>query len=430
MIRFINSNIGLFVLTSFPIFTLIIRGWTSAILFFCLLISLIYLTKNQSLKYSCFQEEFFKNNKPLLIIILAFLVPIISIFLTSLGKLRFNWSDLDGPSRYFFAIIFLFFLLRCKPNIGKFLTFSITLMPVITALLINLVEKKGWAAALPRTTIYFIDPITFGSLCLSFGLLALVLLSERQPNKLMYVWYGLSMLCGFYLSISSESRTGWLAVPIIFFLLLKVRIGISYFKNLIVSTILISITSFALYQSSDIVKNRFDKVTEEISSYQWDQGNNTTSIGERISWIRIGWHLMINKPLTGWANLDLTSQLESPEFSKFATPTTRLGVKGGGFHNEFINNAVKYGIPGLLYTILLFLGPAIFFFKILKMHSTNRYALLGIVYITTQAVSSLSYQVLDFKFTASLYALMIVTLAYTALNDYTLSVVSNKNKDF
>jgi hypothetical protein len=55
-------------------------------------------------------------------------------------------------------------------------------------------------------------------------------------------------------------------------------------------------------------------------------------------------------------------------------------------------------------------------FQILKTQKNNRYALLAIVYITAQAVSSLSYQVLDFKFTASLYALMIVTLAYSALN--------------
>lgn len=420
--QFINSNLILFILTSFPILTLIIKGWTSAILFFCLLISIIYLFINQSLKYALFHEEFFKRNRLLLFILFAFSLPIISVLLTSLGKLRFNWGDLDGPSRYLFAIVFLFFLLRCKPNIGKLMAFSITLMPVMTVLLINLVEKKGWAAALPRTTIHFIDPITFGSLCLSFGLLALVLLSERQSNKLKYIWFGLSMLCGFYLSISSESRTGWLAVPIIFFLLLKVRLGISYLKTLIISAVLVGVTSFALFQSSEIVKNRFNQITEEISSYQWHEGNNSTSIGERISYIRIGLYLIIEKPLTGWANLDFTPQLESPEFSKFATPSTRLGVKGGGFHNEFINNGVKYGIPGLFFTILLFLGPAIFFFKILKMHSNNRYALLGVVYITAQTVSSLSYQVLDFKFTASLYALMIVTLAYSALNEYKSNV--------
>ena len=125
----------------------------------------------------------------------------------------------------------------------------------------------------------------------------------------------------------------------------------------------------------------------------------------------------MQKPLTGWSNMDFTPQLDTPEFSKFAAPATRLGVKAGGFHNEFINNGVKYGFMGLLFTILLFLGPAVFFLKLLKIDPDNRYALLGLVYIAAQSVSALSYQVLDFKFTASLYALMIVTLAYSALKD-------------
>jgi O-antigen ligase len=163
----------------------------------------------------------------------------------------------------------------------------------------------------------------------------------------------------------------------------------------------------------------------DISSYQWHGGENSTSLGDRISFIRMGWYLMLQKPLTGWSNEDFTPKLDTPEFSKFAAPATRLGVKAGGFHNEFINNGVKYGFMGLLFTILLFLGPAVFFLKQLKIKPDNRYALLGIVYVTAQAVSALSYQVLDFKFTASLYALMIVTLAYSALKDSNLQLTFN-----
>lgn len=414
--RLIDNRLGLFLLTSFPIFTLIIRGWTSALLFFCLAISLLYLAKSHCLNYSVFREEFYKNNRYLLLIALPFSIPVVSILLTSLAKQQFSWTDLDGPSRYIFATVFLLFLLRYKPAIEKYLIFSITLMPVVTTLLIHFLEKKGWSAALPRTTIYFIDPITFGSLCLSFGMLSLVLMSEKQTHKSTFIWYGLSALCGFYLSISSESRTGWLAVPIALFLILKIRLGISYIKTFILSAVIITTASFALYQSSDVFHSRLNMVSEEINSYQWKEGSNATSIGERISYIRMGWHLILQRPLTGWANLDLTPELESPEFSKFAAPSTRLGVKGGGFHNEFINNGVKYGVLGLVFSVLLFLGPAVFFFQILKTQSNNRYALLAIVYITAQAISSLSYQVLDFKFTASLYALMIVTLSYSALS--------------
>ena len=407
-------GLGLFSLTSFPVFALIIRGWVSAILFWCLLVSLIYLIKTSNLSFLKIKEMLWSNKYASLFIILPFAIPVITVLLTSLGKLKFNWHDLDGPSRYVFAIVFFLFLLQYKPVIHKKFIVSVTLMPVMTLLLIGFFDHKDWAA-LSRTTIYFIDPITFGSLCLTFALLGLTLLCQNQIRATSRIWFILSMLSGFYLSISSESRTGWIAVPITLFLLLKIRLGLSYLKTLVLGCIAITLISATLYHSSEIIHSRFNQVAEEVQSYQWDKGNNSTSIGERISYIRIGWYLTLQRPFTGWANFNLTPELESPEFSKFATPATRLGVQGGGFHNEFVNSGVKYGFPGLICSVLLFLGPAIFFFSVLKTHRDNLHALLALVYITTQSISALSYQVLDFKFTASLYALMIVTFAYLAL---------------
>jgi O-antigen ligase len=413
--RVIENKLGLFFLTSFPCLALIIKGWTSAMLFFCLLISLFYLLQSRSTICSLIYEEFYKKYPQLQLIALAFVIPTFSILFTSLGKMQFYWHDLDGPSRYIFAITFLLFLMHYQPNIKEYFTFSITLMPIATFLLINFTKKEGWAA-LPRTTVYFIDPITFGSLCLSFGLLSLVLLCEKQAKVKNYLWCTLSAFCAFYLSISSMSRTGWLAIPIVIFIVLRIRFAISYFRTFLISAAAVSLVTLTLYHSSDTFHDRFNHSAAEIGSYQWEQGINATSVGERITYIRMGWDLILERPLTGWANLSMTPALENPLFSKYATASTRLGVTGGGFHNEYINNGVKFGILGMAFSVLLFLGPAIFFLQILRTQSNNRYALLAIAYITAQAISALSYQVLDFKFTASLYALMIVTLAYLAIS--------------
>jgi O-antigen ligase len=136
-------------------------------------------------------------------------------------------------------------------------------------------------------------------------------------------------------------------------------------KTILVGSILIALSSFTLYHSSEVVKNRFDQVTK-VHSYQWQQGSNSTSIGERITSCRIGLHLIALRPLSGWANLDMSSELSNPQFSRYATLETRLGVKVGSFHNEYINNGVKYGIPGIVFTLFLFLGPALFLFASLK----------------------------------------------------------------
>jgi len=413
------KNICLLTITSFPVFALIVRGWTSGVLFISLLLSIIYFAKQPAFTYTAFHNELYQKNKNLRYLAASFLLPTICILLTSLLKLEFEWRDLDGPSRYIFAIPILTFLLRAELKIEKILIFSISLMPIMTALLIGTLEKKAWSA-LSRTTSYFIDPITFGSLCLAFGLLSLVLLLHKPRTIPQFIWFAISAFCGFYLSIRSESRTGWIALPIVVLVLLKNQLKLNYIKTILVGSILIALSSLTLYQSSEVVKNRFDQVAQEFHSYQWKQGSNSTSIGERITYIRMGLHLIALRPLSGWANLDMSAELSNPQFSQYATSETRLGVKGGGFHNEYVNNGVKYGIPGIAFTVLLFLGPALFFLKILKEGAGNVYALLGLTYIIMQAVSALSYQVLDFKFTASLYALMMITLAYSALHQKTL----------
>jgi hypothetical protein len=78
---------------------------------------------------------------------------------------------------------------------------------------------------------------------------------------------------------------------------------------------------------------------------------------------------------------------------------------------------VQYGIPGLLYTLFLFIGPGLFFIFHLKVEPSSKVGLAGLVFIVTQSISALSYQVLDFKFTASLYAMMIIVLASAAIHE-------------
>jgi O-antigen ligase len=121
--------------------------------------------------------------------------------------------------------------------------------------------------------------------------------------------------------------------------------------------------------------------------------------------------------MTGWENLNFLVHKDDPEIAIHASPEIRIGVKGGGFHSEYITNAVKYGVGGFLYTLILFIGPCIFFVMHLKNQPNSLIGLVGLIFIIAQSISSLTYQVLDFKFTASLYAMMIVSLAAAAIHE-------------
>ena len=93
-------------------------------------------------------------------------------------------------------------------------------MPILTILLIDFTEKKHWALS-NRLSVYFIDPLIFGSLSLAFGLISMVFLSYQYRFSWKSIFYLISMLSGFYLSYASESRTGWFAIPIALFILIK-----------------------------------------------------------------------------------------------------------------------------------------------------------------------------------------------------------------
>jgi O-antigen ligase len=303
-----------------------------------------------------------------------------------------------------------------KESIKNWILYAIPLLPILTLLLINFVEKKSWSLH-SRLTIYFIDPIIFGSLSLTFGLLSLTCLFYQSKLCWKAVLYFISVLSGFYLCFASESRTGWFAIPVALLFLVIFKYKASIFKSVITTTLIMMLIAPGSYYFSEVVKHRSDSMFKDIKQYNWNQMNENSPIGERISYMRMGWFYMTLRPFTGWENLDFLIHKDDPEIAKHASPEIRLGVKGGGFHSEYITNAVKYGVGGLFYTLILFIGPCLFFVSHLKKEPNSLIGLVGLIFITCQSISSLTYQVLDFKFTASLYAMMIISLAAAAIHE-------------
>jgi len=411
------EQIALFIVSLFPIFALLIKGWVSAILFLSVFISVIYFLNKGKFKLITLMGEFKQNKSIFLLIAIPFSLPILIVTITSVAKGRFEISDLDGPSRYLLSLFVLFFLVSIKESIKKWILYTAPLMPIFTLLLINFIEKKSWSSLGSRLTIYFIDPIIFGSLGLTFGLLSLICLFYLPKLSWKAALYFISALSGFYLSFATETRTGWFAIPVALFFLVIFKFKLNFLKALIITTLITIVLVPGAYYSSEKIKQRSDSMVKDIKQYNWNEMNENTSVGERISYMRMGWYYMTLRPLTGWENLDFLIHKDDPQIAKHASPEIRLGVKGGGFHSEYMTNAVKYGVGGLLYTLILFIGPCLFFILHLKNKPNSLIGLAGLIFITTQSISSLTYQVLDFKFTASLYAMMIISLAAAAIHE-------------
>jgi O-antigen ligase len=272
--------------------------------------------------------------------------------------------------------------------------------------------QEGWAGANHgRLTVYFIDPLIFGELALVFGILSFysVWLGKNRAWWVS-VFKIIAGFIGIYLSLASQSRTGWLAVPLILSFWLLSRIPGGLLKKIAVGLIGAVIFSVAAYNGSNIIKNRISDMRSEISNYHWDSMNEYSSIGARISWIRIGFYYFQLRPLSGWGELSLRPHIDDPQIVLYSNKATREELLQVGFHNDYIANMVRYGALGLASTILIFLLPLVFFIYCIRKNLCIDYAGFGITYILIQSISSLSYHILDFKFMASFYALMIAVV--------------------
>ena len=407
----------------FPLLALIVKGWVSGALFFATLIATILLLAPffklppESLRT---QSRIF-TAEPIgrlcAVFVIAFNLPLLSVALGQLLQGNWNVARFDAPSRFLFALVVFMAIARYRSAASRVLELAIPAATIITLVLIPYVPATFWSTIPIRLSNHFIDPLIFGQVALAMGVMSLLLIRPSEKRRwYVSVFQLIGGVIGIYLSIRSGSRTGWLAVPLILFLWVVHYIPFSRWKTAFLGVLITALAITAFYLSSNAAKDRVGAAYSDLTKYQWNAVNPETSLGERISWMRIGWYYFSMRPLTGWGDEGMDQHINDEAISVFASKVTREGLLVAGFHNDYIANAVRYGIGGLLATIAIFLIPFLFFARCLRYKSVQSFAMVGIAYVLIQSVSSLSYHVLDFKFMASFYALMIGLLMGIIVN--------------
>jgi O-antigen ligase len=230
------------------------------------------------------------------------------------------------------------------------------------------------------------------------------------------LWYEIifKLICavlGVYLSFRSGSRTGWLVLPFVLLFLAYLNFPKSKLKATGFALIFGLVVSITSYSTSTHVEKRVDDAISNIENYHWDSPNPVTSIGERISFARMALYYFKLSPIGGFGHSGYKSHQDDPELQVYAIEATRHApAEGALFHNEILTKMVAYGFGGIVYTCLLFFAPLAFFIYSWTKKLQPRLSALGIIYVLSEFLSSLSYDVFALKFTASLYALMVTIL--------------------
>jgi O-antigen ligase len=181
----------------------------------------------------------------------------------------------------------------------------------------------------------------------------------------------------------------------------------------LLATVIIGASAYALVPK---VHERLDEAIGDVTSYSFDGQAPISPVGLRITFLRIASDIVVQHPIEGIGD---TSHKPPPPVSRFpyATQFAIDYAYGSAFHNQVVSDAVRHGVLGGLAAALLLIVPLVAYVRGLRHGDAQarHNAALGLAYGGVIVVTSFSTEVVDLKYTASLYALLTAVLCGGAL---------------
>lgn len=397
-----------------PVLFLTVKHWTNLVVFFLFICCLYLLAVNK------------KNNSVVLnsgvldkIICMIFFVHLAAVAISQLLRHDFYSPNWDAPLRLVLCIPI--FLAIAHGGLGAFSSKSISLhwitlvfpLTLIWTLFFRINWPSSWGPG--GLTTYFVDPLSFGSYTLLFSMLTLLGLSEYW-SKLGFVQRCVCILgifSGFYLSIKSGSRTGWFNLPVFYviwvYFVLKPKLHFK--KTIYLMVVTISIVFVSLLYNGYLL-DKFILGWKEISNYRLNHINSDTSVELRLSFYRMGITYFLERPFTGWGDLNWMAQMNRPEIAQYASEYARESPKHG-FHNEIVTNSVRSGIWGFISSITFFCVVFLRAIQGLKLKSTGEHRIISLtilVFISHLFIAGLTTEITNLVFLSSFIGLTLAVL--------------------
>jgi O-antigen ligase len=392
-----------------PLFYLTVRSWTNGALLVLFLLSL----------YGAFQRpESYRAlwaDKRVVWLAIALGSSFVAILVSQVLRLDIHTSAYDGPLRPLAGILILLHLTVRKVNFTRILQWTCPLSVLICAVEVwlNAAPTAFWG----RWATYFVDPLTFGQYSLLLGFLSLFMINLIEKDGPVAVALKLSaFIVGLGLSIGSESRSGWVALPVLFAIWLIAIMRMRDIKFLLGSFVALAVVCLLAYHFFDFVHLRVDGAISNIAGY-FDGGNRDTSVGLRLSLWRAAWHLFLMQPLYGYGDGGIPPLQSIPGIAAYYTPLLEFAIVHSGAHSELMQNLIRSGMFGLISTALMFIVPLVVFWSAARspIRDAQIAGSVGLGYIAAVMCFGLSTETFNLKFTVSFYALMVAALAAQAI---------------
>lgn len=404
------ERIALLLIVITPLFYLSVPHWiTNVSILSVLLITLsAVIHKNYFVAY---------KNVKLIPILGVYIAYVIAISVSQLGRGSFVSKEYLDQTRWLLGVPIFAFLLYFRVNFSLVLSWLAPFIVIFAWVSSTFViPSDAWGS---RATIEFMDPLAFGFMNLSVGMMCLATaaqgLKQGRRNKLVLLNVA-GFLVGTYLSLRSGSRTGWFAFPFVLWLIAKNLYANSFSKKIHIA-LLVIISLLAIYLLSETVSTRLRDAVYEFYNYPWHGGVAAeTSVGMRITFYRLGAYYFSESPWFGWGDRGYTAIKDAAEVVRYSTAYTRDFAYTALFHSEWTTQAVRFGFLGLISVFWVFVVPFYIFFKHLKSQSLSQLAaLMGLAFLMCQLAASFSTEIYSSKGMITLSVIIISGLMVDVL---------------
>lgn len=397
-----------------PIFLFSIGGWVTRVgiaIYVACLISLLFDRLAP-------QQENIKHTKLYWWIIFSLGTYFLATGLSQIVNGTFVPNRLDAPSRLLFSILIFYAVFKYRIDFSKILQISIPLSIAFFFLFIELkpdqitLAKSFWGG---RYSLPFIDPILLSAWLTCFGLICLtftndeVKFSSIAKNIIFILVFGSTL----FMAFTTESRTGWLAIPItlIIFLFKPFKLWAKLLIILIALAFLIYIV-----MTFPAILNRLELAQLELRTY-FTTRFQVTSVGARMEMGALAIKALSLKPYFGWSETLFTNQEIASYLTKTYAEYTLFLAKNTGFHSDVYAAMVRSGALGIFAYLATFLTPLLLFFYLLikGAKEVKNIALAGLATIVTCMIASATVEILAYKYSVTIFSYLIAGLMAQAL---------------
>jgi O-antigen ligase len=250
------------------------------------------------------------------------------------------------------------------------------------------------------------NPIQFGDIAMLFACLLMAGFAwAKQHSRSMIAIFGLGIVSGVLASVLSGARGGWLALPfglVAFYLVNDLHKNIK--KTALFIVAILSTAGLAYYfLSQELLQARVNDAISDLQQYF--QANNTnTSLGARLTLWQASLPLIAEHPILGWGSVANYVNLSGDSADVFQ--------RFNHFHNDILDALVKRGVLGGLALLVIYVLPAVLFYRQLKQCSpTNKpFACAGLILVIAIFVFGLTQSFFSHSSGVMIYVFMLVIL--------------------